>query len=348
MSAVGSETPDREAGWVAPAAVRPSDQRLPGDRVQLAVDHRRAARTIDECRRHGHSGTAAALITNSRGPRSWVRDPSGHATRTRSLQQLCPAFTSKDRTFPRRMVRATRMREYVRDPDPDEFCYLQDAAGGSRIGCHTGSGAARHYRSSSRCRGRGRGRGHWSHRGDRSAIRDAISAGARLSTHLGNGSHGLPRHDNYVWEQLGADELWASFIPDGHHLPASIVKAIVRVKSPSRAIITCDASSLAGLPPGRYSEWGSEFEVQPGGKVVVPGTPFLAGSGVFTDVCVGHAAWMAGVSLKEAIDMASARPRELLDLPSWELAAGATAPLMLFDWEPGGDLVVRDVLGVES
>ena len=38
-------------------------------------------------------------------------------------------------------------------------------------------------------------------------IRDAIRAGARLSTHLGNGCHAmLPRHDNYLWEQLAADE----------------------------------------------------------------------------------------------------------------------------------------------
>src|SRR5262249_11474327 len=165
-------------------------------------------------------------------------------------------------------------------------------------------------------------------------------------TRLGNGSQAVfPRHDNYVWEQLAADDLWASFIPDGHHLPASIVKTIVRVKSPRRAIITCDASSLAGLPPGRYREWGAEFEVQPGGKVVVPGPPFLAGSGVFTYECVAETSRMAGVSLKDGSEMASSRPRELLGLPAWELAAGAKAPLMLFDWERGGKLIVRDVLG---
>src|SRR5262249_54455224 len=165
-------------------------------------------------------------------------------------------------------------------------------------------------------------------------------------TRLGNGSQAVfPRHDNYVWEQLAADDLWASFIPDGHHLPASMVKTIVRVKTPSRAIITCDASSLAGLPPGRYREWGSEFEVQLGGKVVVPGTPFLAGSGVFTDVCVGNAIRMAGVALGDAVDMAGAWPRQLLGLPANELAVGATGPLMLFEWEPGGEFLVCDVIG---
>src|SRR5205807_8371003 len=86
-----------------------------------------------------------------------------------------------------------------------------------------------------------------------SRIRDAIRAGARLSTHLGNGCHALlPRHDNYLWEQLAADELWASIICDGHHLPPPVVRCLLRVKTPTRTILTCDAGSLAGLPPGRY------------------------------------------------------------------------------------------------
>ena len=76
----------------------------------------------------------------------------------------------------------------------------------------------------------------------------------------------------------------------------------------------------------------------------MPGTPFLAGSGSFTDACVGNTVRMAGVSLAEAIDMASAHPRELLGLPKWELSAGSTSPFMLFDWEPGGEIVVREVL----
>src|SRR2546430_194762 len=46
-------------------------------------------------------------------------------------------------------------------------------------------------------------------------LRDAASAGARLSTHLGNGCHAvLPRHANPIWEQLADDRLWASLITD--------------------------------------------------------------------------------------------------------------------------------------
>ncbi|WP_455381884.1 amidohydrolase family protein, partial [Salinispira pacifica] len=62
-------------------------------------------------------------------------------------------------------------------------------------------------------------------------IRDAVAAGARLSTHLGNGSHAvLPRLRNYLWEQLAADELAAGIIADGFHLPGAVVKTIARAK----------------------------------------------------------------------------------------------------------------------
>ena len=170
-----------------------------------------------------------------------------------------------------------------------------------------------------------------------------VAAGGRTSTHLGNGAHAvLPRHPNYVWEQLAEDRLWASIIADGHHLPASVVKCVARVKTPARLLLTCDAGSLAGLPPGRYRDWGQELEVLPGGKIVVPGTPFLAGSGCFTDVCVGNVIRMAGVSLADAVDMATARPRELLGLPVSTIEPRQPADLVVFDWAPGGSLTVYE------
>lgn len=53
-------------------------------------------------------------------------------------------------------------------------------------------------------------------------IGDAVTAGATLSTHLGNGAHGvMRRHPNYIWDQLAEDRLMADFIVDGIHLDAS-------------------------------------------------------------------------------------------------------------------------------
>ena len=114
-------------------------------------------------------------------------------------------------------------------------------------------------------------------------IRDAIRAGAKLSTHLGNGSHALlPRHENYCWEQLAADELTASIITDGHHLPAPLIHCLFRVKRPGRLIVTCDASAWPACPPG-ITTGGPEAGSAARRQVVVPGTTFLGGSGVLTD-----------------------------------------------------------------
>ena len=89
------------------------------------------------------------------------------------------------------------------------------------------------------------------------AIRDAVHAGATLSTHLGNACPLLlPRHPNLLWEQLAADELAAGLIVDGHHLPPSVVKVMVRAKSLARTVLVTDAIAAAGpapraLPAGR-------------------------------------------------------------------------------------------------
>src|SRR5579863_5300390 len=81
-------------------------------------------------------------------------------------------------------------------------------------------------------------------------IADAVSAGATMSTHLGNGAHGvMRRHPNYIWEQLAEDRLQASFIVDGIHLPQSFLKVALRAKTVDRSVLVTDAAAPAGCPP---------------------------------------------------------------------------------------------------
>jgi N-acetylglucosamine-6-phosphate deacetylase len=348
IAPAGMAKVDREAGWIAPALFDLQINGCLGISFNSPTLTTAQVRTVvDECRRHGIGGLLPTLVTSS-------FEAIAHGFRT--LRQACetdpvvgaavPGFHLEGPYIaPDDGPRGAHSREHVRDPDIDEFRRWQDAAGG-RIRLVTLAperlGALQFIEQVSQS-GVVVAIAHTA--ATPAQIRDAVAAGARLSTHLGNGCHAmLPRHESYIWEQLAADGLWTSLIPDGHHLPDSLIKVIVRVKTPARTIITCDASSLAGMPPGRYGEWGTELEVLPGGKVVVPDTPFLAGSGVFTDTCIGVIMRAAGVSLAEAIDMASARPRELLGLPVWELTPGCATPLVLFDWEPGGEFVIREVL----
>jgi N-acetylglucosamine-6-phosphate deacetylase len=340
--------PDVEAGWVAPALFDLQINGCDGRNFtseKLTVDDVR--HVVQASRQHGIGGLCATLITS--GFPTLVH---GMATIRRACETnaevaaAVPAIHLEGPYIsPDDGPRGAHPRPHVRPPDWDEFRRLQEAAGG-RIRLltlapeHEG---ALPFIERLTAAGVVVALGHTAATPER--IRDAIRAGARLSTHLGNGAHAqLPRHPNYIWEQLAADNLWASIICDGHHLPAAVVRCIVRVKTPARTVLTCDASSLAGLPPGRYAEWEQEFEVRPEGKIVVPGTAFLAGSGAFTDVCVGNVLRFAGVSLRDALDMAGARPRELLGLPPRRLEVGLPADLVLFDWQEGGDFTVRGLV----
>jgi N-acetylglucosamine-6-phosphate deacetylase len=121
------------------------------------------------------------------------------------------------------------------------------------------------------------------------------------------------------------------------------MRCLLRVKTPARLILTCDASSLAGLPPGRYRDWGQEFEVCAEGKIVVPGTQYLAGSWAFTDHCLQTVLGLGDVSLADAVDMATARPRELLGLPERDVRPGEPAEFVLFGWEPGAASRMRSI-----
>jgi N-acetylglucosamine-6-phosphate deacetylase len=339
---------DVRAGWLAPAFF---DLQINGcggrsfASVNLSVEDVRYV--VNTCRRHGISTLLATLITNSfstlsQGFRTLVKACDSD----RGLAAAIPGFHLEGPyVSPDDGPRGAHPRQHVRPPEWDEFCRLQDAAQG-RIRLLTlapeWDGAVSLIEQAVKS-GVVVALGHTA--AGRDCIRAAIAAGARLSTHLGNGSHAmLPRHNNYIWEQLAADELWASVICDGHHLPAAVVRCILRMKGAARTILTCDASGLAGSPPGRYHLWEQEFEVQPEGKIVLPGTEYLAGSWAFTDRCIGNVIRFADVSLGDAIEMASARPRELLGLEQRRLEPGYPADLVLFDWQEQDDLTVRSTI----
>ena len=148
-----------------------------------------------------------------------------------------------------------------------------------------------------------------------SKIRDAVMAGATLSTHLGNGCDLImPRHPNLIWDQLANDGLHASLIADGHHLPAATVKAMVRAKQPERIILVTDATAAAGCGPGVYSLAGETVVVDESGRVAAPGKPWLAGSALTMDRAVAQMVAFTGLPLATVWDMASVRPAEYLGL----------------------------------
>ena len=177
-------------------------------------------------------------------------------------------------------------------------------------------------------------------------IAAAADAGAVLSTHLGNGAAAvLARHPNLIWAQLAEDRLCASFIADGHHLPAETLKSMLRAKGIERSILISDAAALAGLAPGIYeAEIGGRVELTEDGRLGMAGTPFLAGAARPLATGVAFVASFCGVTLGQAVRMATENPGRFAGVGG-RLRVGAPADLVRFRWQPGDrDLRIETVL----
>lgn len=170
-------------------------------------------------------------------------------------------------------------------------------------------------------------------------IHDAGAAGARLSTHLGNGvGSPLPRHPNLLWAQLADDRLTASFIADGHHLPNDTLKSMLRAKGSGRSILVSDVVSLGGMPPGKYrSGIGGPVEVTRDGRVVsTSGPQFLAGSYHPLVDDVAHVAAIDGFSLSDAIQLATVAPGRFAS-GRGVLRPGEPADIIRFQWDQNSE-----------
>ena len=228
--------------------------------------------------------------------------------------------------------RGAHPREHVRPADWDEFQRLQQISGG-RIRLVTIAPEVKNgidFIRKAVASGVVVALGHSAATPDQ--IQAGVEAGAQLSTHLGNGAHSMiHRHRNVIFEQLAEPRLSASLIVDGHHLPPSLVRTFLKVKSPQKTILTCDAAGWAGCPPGIYENKLGRSEILTTGKLVVAGQQeLLAGSTQDTGACVANVMAFAGVSLKDAVDMASKNPAGLLGQEVVRLRRGSRADLVVF------------------
>lgn len=234
--------------------------------------------------------------------------------------------------------RGAHPKPWIRDPDWEEFARWREASG-DRIRLVTlapeRAGALPFIR---RLCGEGitASIGHTA--AGHEEIEAAVKAGARMSTHLGNGAHPLlPRHPNCIWSQLGEERLWASAIADGHHLHPSVLK-VFRAAKRERLVLVSDAVHLAGLAPGVYTTHvGGKVELLPSRRLQMADQPgLLAGAAVSLLECVQEMARLTDCPLAEALDMASARPAKLAGLAFDGLKPGAEADLILFRRGPAG------------
>ena len=222
-------------------------------------------------------------------------------------------------------------REFVRPPSMEEFARWQ-AASGDLVGMVT---LSPHWENTPEfiralaAQGIRVSIGHTHATAEQ--IHVAAKAGATLSTHLGNGIMGmLPRHPNPIWTQLADDRLTATFIADGHHLPADTLKAMVRSKGIERSILVSDTVALGGMPPGIYdAAVGGAVELSADGRVSSVNSSFLAGAALPLKNGVAWAAGSGVCELGDAVRMATENPGRIVGRRG-VLSVGAIADLVRF------------------
>jgi|SRR5579863_8839602 len=234
--------------------------------------------------------------------------------------------------------RGAHPARWVRPPDLDEFRRWQEAANGNvrMVTLSPEWPEATRYIETITGEGVVASIGHT--KADRRQIQDAVQAGATLSTHLGNGAHAtLPRHPNYLWEQLAENRLAASFIVDGIHLPDSFLRVALRAKGIERSILVTDAVAPAMCEPGVYRLGEVEIELREDGRVVMRGGERLAGSSLRMDNAIGNVMRMTDASLSEAVQMTTRNPARVAGIEGRMrgLAVGDRADLVRFVVEDG-------------
>lgn len=294
----------------------------------------------------GYSAFCPTLITNSaENLEKRCRELGNILDGNRKLAHMTPGFHIEGPFLsPVDGARGAHALEYIQEPDFEKFMRWYDAAGG-RIAIITLSPEwgkpAYDFISKVRKLGVKVSIGHTMATSEQ--VRNAVSAGASLVTHFGNGVPLMvPRHPNFMWEELAQDGLSCSVIADGFHLPSAVLKTVFAVKGQSTYIIS-DSTEFGGMKPGTYSSHiGGEVTLTPRGRLHLAHEPdLLAGSA--QSICHGveHLASSGLLSLKDAWKQGSTAPARFLGMEDKaSFLRGGEANLVEFTFS-GKDLKIH-------
>ncbi|MFQ6067194.1 MAG: N-acetylglucosamine-6-phosphate deacetylase [bacterium] len=179
----------------------------------------------------------------------------------------------------------------------------------------------------------------------------ALEAGYTHVTHMYSGMSGLKRINAYrisgvIESTLLLNELTTEIIADGHHLPPSLMKLIIKAKGLDKVSLITDAMSATGLGPGKYPVGGldavveanvaEEFEVTEEKENYVAkllSRDSFAGSVATMDRCVRNMVRLVGLSIQDAVKMATINPAKVIgvDEKKGSLTEGKDANMVTLD-----------------
>jgi len=179
----------------------------------------------------------------------------------------------------------------------------------------------------------------------------AIDVGAAHAVHVFNAMRPFAHRDPGI---LGAvltdDRVVAEVIADGLHVAEPALRLLLRAKSISRIALVTDGVSATGRCPGRYFLGGMEILVgddpRTGQLACRNSEGKLAGSVLTQDRAVRNMMRLTGISLCDAVRMASWNPAQLIGLGDRKgsLRPGADADLVVL--EPNGNVMGVMVAGI--
>ena len=148
-----------------------------------------------------------------------------------------------------------------------------------------------------------------------------IKAGATSGTHTYNAMTPLThRNPGVVGAIMEHDEVYAELILDGIHVSYPAAKVLLRAKGLDKVILITDSIEASGLEDGT-----------------------LAGSILAMNNAVKNAYQHLGLSINEAVNLASYNPAKNLNLINLgEIAVNKTADIIMFDEEINVDFVMID------
>ncbi len=170
---------------------------------------------------------------------------------------------------------------------------------------------------------------------------EAFENGYTLATHLYSGMSGVTRRNAFryagvIESAFIIDEMSVEIIADGIHLPAPLLKLILKIKGLDKIALITDAMRAAAMPPGE-SVIGN---LHTGLKVIVedgvsklPDRSSFAGSVATADRLVRTMINIAGISLPDAIRMITLTPASIMNISERKgsLTVGKDADIVIFD-----------------
>jgi len=112
------------------------------------------------------------------------------------------------------------------------------------------------------------------------------------------------------------------------------LKVALRAKGLERSLLVTDAVMPAGCAPGHYKLGEVDVELHPDGSVRLRGGTRLAGSALRMDRAIQNVMQLAGVTLREAVSMATRNPARIGRIASRRrgLSTGERADLVRFHY----------------